>query len=127
MDWLTTVDHKKIGILYLIAGGFFFLIGGLEAILIRVQLWKPLNDFVSADTYNELLTMHGTTMIFLAAMPVIFALMNAIVPLQIGARDVAYPFVNAIGFWTFFFGAVLLNVSWFTGAAPDGGWTAYAP
>lgn len=127
MDWLTTVDHKKIGILYLIAGGFFFLVGGLEALLIRIQLWKPLNDFVSADTYNELLTMHGTTMIFLAAMPVIFALMNAIVPLQIGARDVAYPFVNAIGFWTFFFGAVLLNVSWFTGAAPDGGWTAYAP
>ncbi|MFX3636092.1 MAG: cytochrome c oxidase subunit I [Candidatus Pristimantibacillus sp.] len=127
MDWLTTVDHKKIGILYLLAGGFFFLVGGLEAILIRIQLWKPLNDFVSADTYNELLTMHGTTMIFLAAMPIIFALMNAIIPLQIGARDVAYPFVNALGFWTFFFGAVLLNVSWFTGGAPDGGWTAYAP
>ncbi|MFF2482971.1 cytochrome c oxidase subunit I [Paenibacillus sp. NPDC058071] len=127
MDWLTTVDHKKIGILYLIAGGFFFLVGGLEALLIRIQLWKPLNDFVSADTYNELLTMHGTTMIFLAAMPLLFALMNAIVPLQIGARDVAFPFVNALGFWTFFFGAVLLNVSWFTGSAPEAGWTAYAP
>ncbi|MFC4099211.1 cytochrome c oxidase subunit I [Paenibacillus xanthanilyticus] len=127
MDWLTTVDHKKIGILYLIAGGFFFLVGGLEALLIRVQLWKPLNDFVGADTYNELLTMHGTTMIFLAAMPLLFALMNAIVPLQIGARDVAFPFVNALGFWTFFFGGVLLNVSWFTGGAPDAGWTSYAP
>lgn len=127
MDWLTTVDHKKIGILYLIAGGFFFLVGGLEALLIRIQLWKPLNDFVSADTYNELLTMHGTTMIFLAAMPMLFALMNAIVPLQIGARDVAFPFVNALGFWTFFFGAVLLNVSWFAGSAPEAGWTAYAP
>ncbi|WP_424767636.1 cytochrome c oxidase subunit I [Paenibacillus sp. sgz302251] len=127
MDWLTTVDHKKIGILYLIAGGFFFLIGGLEAILIRVQLWKPLNNFVSADTYNELLTMHGTTMIFLAAMPLLFALMNAIVPLQIGARDVAFPFVNSLGFWTFLFGGVLLNVSWFTGGAPEAGWTAYAP
>ncbi|HUC93800.1 MAG TPA: cytochrome c oxidase subunit I [Paenibacillus sp.] len=127
MDWLTTVDHKKIGILYLIAGGFFFLIGGLEAILIRIQLWKPLNNFVNADTYNELLTMHGTTMIFLAAMPVIFALMNAIVPLQIGARDVAFPFVNALGFWTFFFGGVLLNVSWFAGGAPDAGWTSYVP
>lgn len=127
MDWLTTVDHKKIGILYLIAGGFFFLIGGLEAILIRLQLWKPLNDFVSPDTYNELLTMHGTTMIFLAAMPLLFALMNAIVPLQIGARDVAFPFVNALGFWTFFFGGVLLNVSWFTGGAPDAGWTSYVP
>lgn len=127
MDWLTTVDHKKIGILYMIAGGFFFLIGGLEAILIRVQLWKPLNNFVSADTYNELLTMHGTTMIFLAAMPLIFALMNAVVPLQIGARDVAFPFVNSLGFWTFLFGGVLLNVSWFAGGAPDAGWTAYAP
>ncbi|WP_042166204.1 cytochrome c oxidase subunit I [Paenibacillus gorillae] len=127
MDWLTTVDHKKIGILYLIAGGFFFLVGGLEALLIRIQLWKPLNDFVGADTYNELLTMHGTTMIFLAAMPMLFALMNAIVPLQIGARDVAFPFVNALGFWTFFFGAVLLNVSWFAGSAPEAGWTAYAP
>lgn len=127
MDWLTTVDHKKIGILYLISGGFFFLVGGLEALLIRIQLWKPLNDFVGADTYNELLTMHGTTMIFLAAMPLLFALMNAIVPLQIGARDVAFPFVNALGFWTFFFGGVLLNVSWFTGGAPDAGWTSYAP
>ncbi|EXX88885.1 quinol oxidase subunit 1 [Paenibacillus darwinianus] len=127
MDWLTTVDHKKIGILYLIAGGFFFLIGGLEAILIRIQLWKPLNNFVNPDTYNQLLTMHGTTMIFLAAMPVIFALMNAIVPLQIGARDVAFPFVNALGFWTFFFGGVLLNISWFAGGAPDAGWTSYVP
>ena len=71
--------------------------------------------------------MHGTTMIFLAAMPMIFALMNAIVPLQIGARDVAFPFVNALGFWTFFFGGVLLNVSWFAGGAPDAGWTSYAP
>jgi cytochrome c oxidase subunit I len=127
MDWLTTVDHKKIGILYLLAGGFFFLVGGLEAIMIRIQLWKPLNDFVSADTFNELITMHGTTMIFLAAMPMLFALMNAVVPLQIGARDVAFPFVNALGFWTFFAGGVLLNVSWFTGGAPDAGWTSYVP
>ncbi|AJY75516.1 cytochrome c oxidase subunit I [Paenibacillus beijingensis] len=127
MDWLTTVDHKKIGILYLIAGGFFFLVGGFEALLIRIQLWKPMNDFVGADNYNELLTMHGTTMIFLAAMPMLFALMNAIVPLQIGARDVAFPFVNALGFWTFFFGGLLLNLSWFTGGAPDAGWTSYLP
>lgn len=127
MDWLTTVDHKKIGILYLIAGGFFFLVGGLEAILIRIQLWKPLNDFVSAETFNELITMHGTTMIFLAAMPIIFALMNAVLPLQLGARDVAFPFVNALGFWTFLFGGLLLNVSWLTGHVPDSGWTAYNP
>ncbi|OYD58981.1 cytochrome c oxidase subunit I [Fictibacillus aquaticus] len=127
MDWLTTVDHKKIGILYLLSGGFFFLIGGLEAILMRIQLIKPENDFVSAEMFNQLLTMHGTTMIFLAAMPIIFAFMNAIVPLQIGARDVAFPYVNAVGFWLFFFGGVLLNMSWFLGGAPDAGWTAYAP
>jgi cytochrome c oxidase subunit 1 len=127
MDWLTTVDHKKIGILYLIAGGLFFLLGGLEAILIRVQLMKPMNDAVDASMFNQLITMHGTTMIFLAAMPLIFAFMNAVVPLQIGARDVAYPFVNALGFWLFFSGGVLLNLSWFLNGAPDAGWTAYTP
>ncbi|SDM62264.1 cytochrome c oxidase subunit 1 [Fictibacillus solisalsi] len=127
MDWLTTVDHKKIGILYLIAGGFFFIIGGLEAMFMRIQLFKPENDFVAAETFNQLLTMHGTTMIFFAAMPLIFAFMNAVVPLQIGARDVAFPFVNALGFWLFFFGGVLLNLSWLLGGAPDAGWTAYAP
>ncbi|MBO8162672.1 MAG: cytochrome c oxidase subunit I [Brevibacillus sp.] len=126
-DWLTTVDHKKIGILYLIAGGIFFLLGGLEAILIRIQLMYPNYDFVGGSTFNELITMHGTTMIFLAAMPIIFALMNAVVPLQIGARDVAYPFINALGFWLFFFGGLLLNLSWFLGGAPDAGWTAYPP
>ncbi|CAM5781731.1 MULTISPECIES: cytochrome c oxidase subunit I [Brevibacillus] len=125
-DWLTTVDHKKIGILYLIAGGIFFLAGGLEALLIRLQLMYPELQVVGAKTFNELITMHGTTMIFLAAMPVIFALMNAIVPLQIGARDVAFPFVNALGFWLFFFGGVLINTSWFLGGAPDAGWTSYA-
>jgi len=127
MDWLTTVDHKKIGILYLIAGGLFFLIGGLEAILIRIQLIQPKMDFVSAQTFNELITMHGTTMIFLAVMPIIFALMNAIIPLQIGARDVAFPFLNSLGFWTFFFGGLLLNLSWIVGGAPDAGWTSYMP
>jgi cytochrome c oxidase subunit 1 len=112
MDWLTTVDHKKIGILYLLAGGFFFLVGGLEALLIRIQLIQPLNGFVDGQTFNELITMHGTTMIFLAAMPLIFAFMNAVVPLQIGARDVAFPFLNAVGFWTFFFGGLIVNVGW---------------
>ncbi|KGP71468.1 cytochrome c oxidase subunit I [Pontibacillus yanchengensis] len=126
-DYLTTVDHKKIAILYLIAGGFFFLVGGIEAMLIRIQLIQPDNEFVSAGLYNQLLTMHGTTMIFLAAMPLIFTLMNIAVPLQIGARDVAFPFLNSLGFWLFFFGGVLLNCSWFMGGAPDAGWTAYAP
>ncbi|TFE03615.1 cytochrome c oxidase subunit I [Jeotgalibacillus sp. R-1-5s-1] len=125
-DYLTTVDHKKIAILYLISGGFFFLVGGLEAMFIRIQLAVPDNDFVSAGLYNELLTMHGTTMIFLAAMPLLFAFMNAVVPLQIGARDVAFPFLNSLGFWLFFFGGVFLNLSWFMGGAPDAGWTSYA-
>ncbi|TKC18530.1 cytochrome c oxidase subunit I [Robertmurraya kyonggiensis] len=125
-DFLTTVDHKKIAILYMIAGGFFFLVGGLEAMFIRIQLAVPNNDFVGAGLYNEILTMHGTTMIFLAAMPLLFGFMNAVMPLQIGARDVAFPFVNALGFWLFFFGGVFLNLSWFLGGAPDAGWTSYA-
>lgn len=127
MDWLTTVDHKKIGILYLIAGFLFFIIGGLEALVIRYQLMVPMNDVVSGQLFNELITMHGTTMIFLAAMPMLFALMNAVIPLQIGARDVAFPFLNSLGFWTFFFGGVLLNLSWFANAVPDAGWTSYVP
>lgn len=125
-DYLTTVDHKKIAILYLVTGGFFFIVGGIEAMLIRIQLAKPDNDFVSAGLYNEIITMHGTTMIFLAAMPLIFAFMNAVVPLQIGARDVAFPFLNSLGFWMFFFGGIFLNLSWFLGGAPDAGWTSYA-
>ena len=109
-DYLTTVDHKKIAILYLAAGGLFFVIGGIEAMLIRIQLAKPDNDFVSAGLFNEIITMHGTTMIFLAAMPLLFAFMNAVMPLQIGARDVAFPFLNALGFWLFLFGGIFLNL-----------------
>ncbi|WNF39044.1 cytochrome c oxidase subunit I [Bacillaceae bacterium IKA-2] len=126
-DWLTTVDHKKIGIMYLAAGAFFFVLGGLEAMLIRIQLMFPESNFVSAQAFNELITMHGTTMIFLAAMPLLFGLMNFIVPLQIGARDVAFPFLNSLGFWLFLSGGLLLNLSWFFGGAPDAGWTAYVP
>jgi len=125
-DYLTTVDHKKIAILYLIAGGLFFLVGGMEALFIRIQLIKPDNTFLVGDAYNQVLTMHGTTMIFLAAMPLIFAFFNAVVPLQIGARDVAFPFLNSLGFWLFFFGGIFLNLSWFLGGAPDAGWTSYA-
>lgn len=125
-DYITTVDHKKIAILYLITGGLFFIVGGIEAMLIRIQLAKPDNDFLSAGLYNEIITMHGTTMIFLAAMPLLFAYMNAVVPLQIGARDVAFPFLNSLGFWMFFFGGIFLNLSWFLGGAPDAGWTSYA-
>ena len=125
-DYLTTVDHKKIAILYLLAGGLFFAIGGIEAMLIRIQLAVPENDFVSAGLFNEIITMHGTTMIFLAAMPLLFGYMNAVVPLQIGARDVAFPFLNALGFWLFLFGGIFLNLSWILGGAPDAGWTSYA-
>ncbi len=125
-DWMTTVDHKKIGILYLLGGGFFFVVGGIEAMIIRIQLLKPNNDFISAGLFNEVITMHGTTMIFLAAMPILFGFMNAIMPLQIGARDVAFPFLNSLGFWLFFFGGLFLNISWFFGQVPDAGWTSYA-
>ncbi|MBP0724779.1 cytochrome c oxidase subunit I [Bacillus sp. RG28] len=125
-DFLTTVDHKKIAILYLIAGGIFFILGGLEALFIRLQLAIPNNHFLIGDAYNQVLTMHGTTMIFLAAMPLVFAFFNAAVPLQIGARDVAFPFLNSLGFWLFFFGGIFLNLSWFLGGAPDAGWTSYA-
>ncbi|MCZ8536431.1 cytochrome c oxidase subunit I [Paenisporosarcina quisquiliarum] len=125
-DYLTTVDHKKIAILYLITGGFFFIVGGIEAMLIRIQLAQPDNDFVSAGMFNQIITMHGTTMIFLAAMPLLLGFMNAVMPLQIGARDVAFPFLNSLGFWLFFFGGVFLNLSWFMGGAPDAGWTSYA-
>lgn len=125
-DWLTTVDHKKIGILYLIGGLFFFVLGGIEAMIIRLQLMVPNNDLVTAGLFNDLITMHGTTMIFLAAMPILFGFMNAIVPLQIGARDVAFPFINSLGFWMFIFGGLFLNISWFFGQVPDAGWTSYA-
>lgn len=125
-EYLTTVDHKKIAHLYLGTGGFFFLLGGIEALFIRIQLMKPNNNFVNEQLFNEIMTMHGTTMIFLAAMPILFAFMNAVVPIQIGARDVAFPFLNALGFWLFFFGGMFLNLSWFLGGAPDAGWTSYA-
>jgi cytochrome c oxidase subunit 1 len=127
LDWITTVDHKKIAIMYLMGGAFFFLLGGLESVLMRIQLMYPENTFIGGSTYNELVTMHGTTMIFLAAMPLVFGFMNAIIPLQIGARDVAFPFLNALGFWLFLFGGSLLNLSWFIGGAPTAGWTAYVP
>src|SRR5699024_8920852 len=93
---------------------------------LRIQLMFPNSDFISAGFFNEMLTMHGTTMIFLAAMPILLGLMNAAMPLQIGARDVAFPFLNALGFWLFFFGGILLNLSWFLDGAPDAGWTSYA-
>lgn len=126
-SWFTTVDHKKIGIMYGAAALFFFLVGGCEALLIRLQLAQPNGRLLSAQIYNEMFTMHATTMVFLFVMPMAAGLANYFVPLQIGARDVAFPRMNAFGFWCFFAGAIVLNLSWFLGGAPDGGWFAYAP
>src|SRR5437870_2918872 len=98
-SWITTVDHKKIGILYGVSAFTFFLIGGIEALLIRLQLARPSATVVSAETFNALFTMHGTTMVFLAIMPASSAFFNYLVPLMIGARDVAFPRLNALSYW----------------------------
>ncbi len=126
-SWLFTVDHKKIGIMYGVAGMVFFVVGGIEALFIRLQLARPNGTILSAGTYNELFTMHGTTMIFLFVMPMAAAFGNYLVPLQVGARDVAFPRLNAFGLWTFLMGGCFLYLSPFLGGAPDGGWFAYAP
>ena len=128
MSWLTTVDHKRIGFLYGISGLFFFIFGGIEALLIRIQLAVPNNTFLTSAQYSEMFTMHGTTMIFLVVMPIGAAFFNFIMPLQIGARDVAFPRLNAFSFWTFLVGAIIVNLGWFMkGGAPDAGWFGYAP
>jgi len=126
LSWLTTVDHKRIGILYGVTGFAFFLLGGLEALLIRLQLAVPNNTVVSAQAYNALFTMHGTTMIFLAIMPFNAAFFNYVVPLLIGARDVAFPRLNALSYWIFLAGGLLLNASLLAGTPPDVGWFGYA-
>ena len=125
-SWLTTVDHKRIGILYGASAFAFFLLGGLEALVIRLQLAVPNNTLVSAHTFNELFTMHGTTMIFLAIMPFNAMFFNFMVPLLIGARDVAFPRLNALSYWIFLAGGLLLNASWLAGTPPDVGWFGYA-
>src|SRR5271154_3937099 len=127
LAWLSTVDHKRIGVLYMITGLVFFVVGGIEALFIRIQLAVPNNKFIGPDTFNAMFTMHGTTMIFLVAMPVLFGLANYFVPLQIGARDMAFPRLNAFGFWLVPFGGILLHFSFLAGGAPAVGWFAYAP
>ncbi|MEX2627995.1 MAG: cytochrome c oxidase subunit I [Ilumatobacteraceae bacterium] len=126
-SWLFTIDHKKIGIMYGVAAMFFFIVGGIEAVLIRAQLAGPDGTILSADMYNQMFTMHATTMVFLFAMPMAASFANYLVPLQIGARDVAFPRINAFGFWAFLSGGLFLNASWFLGGAADGGWFMYAP
>jgi cytochrome c oxidase subunit 1 len=126
-SWFTTIDHKKIGILYIMTALVFFLVGGIEALLIRLQLAQPNGTVLTASQYNTLFTMHGTTMIFLVAMPFAVGLANYFVPLQIGARDVAFPRINMFGYWVFLFGGLFLYSSFFLGGAPNGGWFGYAP
>jgi len=126
-SWLTTVDHKRIGIMYGVTTLAYLLIGGLEALLIRLQLSSPENTFLDPETYNQVFTMHGLTMIFLAVMGFNATLFNLVVPLQIGARDVAYPRLNSFSYWMFLFGSLVLNLGWLWGHAPDVGWFGYAP
>lgn len=125
--WLATVDHKKIGTMYGLVSFFWFLVGGIEALLIRLQLGQAESSILSPEVYNQMFTMHGTTMVFLVVMPLSAAFFNWIVPLQIGARDVAFPRLNALSLWVFIFGSILMNISWFAGGAPNGGWFGYPP
>ncbi len=120
------MDHKRIGILYGVTAFIFFLMGGIEALIMRAQLARPDSNLVSAQTFNELFTMHGTTMVFLAIMPLSAAFFNFMIPLQIGARDVAFPRLNALSYWIFLCGGLFLNSSFLFAAAPDGGWFGYA-
>lgn len=126
-SWLFTVDHKQLGIMYGVISMMFFVVGGCEALLIRLQLAQPNGKILSADLYNQMFTMHATTMIFLFVMPMAAAFGNYLIPLQIGARDVAFPRLNAFGFWCFLLGGLFLNTSWIFGGGAQGGWFMYAP
>src|ERR1700752_354007 len=132
-EWVITVDHKRLGILYILYALFFLVIGGVEATIIRIQLMHPHNDVVSPQVFNRMFTMHGTTMIFFFAMPIMFGFANYLVPMMIGARDMALPRLNAFSFWMTAFGGLLLYFSFIggdglygAGSAPDVGWFAYA-
>ncbi|HZX14600.1 MAG TPA: cytochrome c oxidase subunit I [Thermodesulfobacteriota bacterium] len=128
LTWVASIDHKQIGIMYLIATLFFFLVGGIEALLMRIQLIRPENDFISPEVFNQLFTMHGTTMIFFVVMPFLIGIGVYLVPLMIGARDMAFPRLNALSYWLFVLGGLLLYFSFFTqSGAPDVGWFAYTP
>src|SRR6202163_1325836 len=133
-DWGTTVDHKRLGILYIVYALVFLVLGGIKATIMRVQLIRPHNNFVSPDLFNRMFTMHGTTMIFFVAMPMLFGFANYLLPLMIGARDMAFPRLNAFSFWLTAFGGLLLYFSvlganglYGAGTAPAVGWFAYAP
>ncbi|MGO9835043.1 MAG: cytochrome c oxidase subunit I [Polyangiaceae bacterium] len=125
--WMTTVDHKRVGLLYLVTALFFFGVGGIEALALRLQLARPNSALVSAEVFSQLFTMHGTTMIFLVVMPTLVGFGNYFVPLMIGARDMAFPRLNAMSYWLFPCGAFLLHFSVMAGGAPSAGWFGYAP
>jgi cytochrome c oxidase subunit I len=126
-SWFTTVDHKKIGIMYGVSSFVFFLLGGFEALLIRTQLYQPGNTLLNAEQYNQIFTMHGLTMVFLFVMPMSAAFFNYLIPLMIGARDVAFPRLNSFSFWAFLLGGLFLSSSILLGGAPNGGWFGYPP
>lgn len=126
-EWLTTVDHKRIGIMYLISALIMLFRGGADAIMMRAQTAVPDNTLLGAKEYNEIFTTHGVVMIIFMAMAFIMALMNFAIPLQIGARDVAFPRLNALSYWLYFFGAMLFNISFVIGGSPDSGWSSYFP
>jgi cytochrome c oxidase subunit 1 len=127
LSWFTTVDHKKIGIMYGVTAFVFFIVGGVEALLIRAQLAQPDGTILNASAYNQIFTMHGLTMIFLFVMPLSAAFFNYLIPLMIGARDVAFPRLNAFSYWAFLLGGLFLYSSIFLGGMPNGGWFGYAP
>src|SRR3954454_4963955 len=127
LSWLGTVDHKRIGIMYLVGALIFFCMGGVEALVMRTQLAKPNNTVVTPHIYDGLVTMHGTTMVFLFAVPIISAFATYLIPLMIGARDMAFPRLNAMSLWLFLLGGTLMHWSFFTSYAPDTGWFSYAP
>jgi cytochrome c oxidase subunit 1 len=127
LSWIMTVDHKRIGILYLLSAAVFFTVGGFEALLMRIQLAQPENKFLGPDMYNQIFTMHGTTMIFLAVMPLAAGFGNYLIPLLLGARDMVFPKLNALSYWTFLFGGLFMYSSFFFGGAPNDGWFSYAP
>ncbi len=127
LAWVSSVDHKQIGILYFISSMFFFLVGGIEALVIRLQLLAPGLHLIAPDTFNQMFTMHGTTMIFLFVMPMLTGFSTYVVPLMIGARDMAFPRLNALSFWIQLFGGVILYFSFIAGGAPNAGWFSYTP
>ena len=127
MSWLSTLDHKRIGILYMLSALCFMVIGGLEALMIRWQLAQPDKHFLVGDAYDQMFTMHGTTMIFLVVIPLLLGITVYLVPLMIGASDMLFPRMNALGYWNFVFGGLLIYVSLAFGGAPNAGWFAYAP